>query len=72
MICELFYKLKDHPSAVAQWLAAIVNENNGNKVNEAVVTGKADEKVNNQSLMVYDTTEKRATLEEPSDSSCLL
>ena len=70
LIRELFFKLKEHPSAVASWLAAIVTNNSDSNVNQ--VTVLSDEIVNHPSKSVKEKNEKRATLEEAGDSSFLL
>ena len=71
LIRELFFKLKDHPSAVAAWLAAIVS-NSECDVNKATVISVTNDLTNRLSKSVDGKNEKRATLEEAGDSSFLL
>lgn len=71
LIRELFFKLKDHPSAVASWLAAIVSNNECN-VNKATVISVTNDLTIRLSKSIDGKNEKRATLEEAGDSSFLL
>jgi hypothetical protein len=73
MLCELFYKLKNHPSAVASWLTSFVNEYSDCSANLAIAsTAAATEVIKHPSGLEDDTSDKRATLEEPDDTSGLL
>jgi hypothetical protein len=72
LIRELFFKLKEHPSAAASWLAAIVTNNSDSNVNKATVMPVTHDLVSNPSKSVDGKNEKRATLEEAGDSSFLL
>ena len=72
LIRELFFKLKDHPSAVASWLAAIVTNSNESNVNKTTVMSVTNDLVNRLSKSVDAKNEKRASLEEAGDSSFLL
>jgi hypothetical protein len=72
LIRELFFKLKDHPSAVASWLAAIVSSNNECNVKKTTVMSVTNDLTNHLSKSVDGKNEKRATLEEAGDSSFLL
>ena len=72
IIRELFFKLKDHPSAVASWLAAIVSINNECNVNKTTVMSVSNDMTYHLSKSVDGKNEKRATLEEAGDSSFLI
>lgn len=71
LIRELFFKLKDHPSAVASWLAAIVTNNSECDVNQTTIPSLTSNTVNQPSRSVDGKNEKRATLEEAGDSFLL-
>lgn len=66
-IRELFFKLKDHPSAVATWLVDIVNESNDRKA-----IPSSDNTIHPAIEVESNNNEKQATLEEAGDSSFLL
>lgn len=71
----MFFKLKDHPSAVATWLADIVTECNERQNAASMLANvNADATVAIHSSLIVDRNdnEKQATLEEAGDSSFLL
>ena len=72
LIRELFFMLKDHPSAVASWLAAIVSNYNECDVNKPTVLAATNDLAIHLPKSVDGKNEKRATLEEAGDSSFLL
>ena len=73
LIRELFFKLKEHPSAVASWLAAIVMSNSESNVNNnAIMMSETINLIQRPSKSIDGENEKRATLEEAGDSSFLL
>ena len=72
LIRELFFKLKEHPSVVASWLASIVTNNIESSVNKATLVSVTNDLAKHLSKTVDGKNEKRATLEEAGDSSFLL
>jgi hypothetical protein len=72
LIRELFFKLKEHPSAVASWLAAIISNNSDSNVKKATMLAVSNNLENHPPKSLDGKNEKRATLEEAGDSSFLL
>ena len=68
MLCELFFRLKNHPGLFGSWLTTLLKEHGEDDVDHLT----SDELPAGKQMTVDDTNEKRSTLEEPDDSSGLL